>query len=227
MGMKKKYKVVAVSYLNTKPLLWGLLNTPEIAEQIELTLAIPSVCAAWLQAGEADLGLVPVAILPELENAQILSDYCIGAVGKVATVCIFSHVPIEKITHLYLDYHSRTSVELAQILLREYWKITPTLLPTYEGFEEHIGGTQAAVIIGDRAIMQLKKFEYVYDLAEIWQQHTRLPFVFAAWVSQKTLPDDFIAAFNAALARGIAEVPKLMYILPSPAPFFDLEILQL
>jgi chorismate dehydratase len=88
----KKIRVVAVSYLNTKPLLYGLLHSP-LAEQIDLQLQIPSVCASKLQRGEADLGLVPVAIIPELSNPHILSDYCIGTHGTVRTVCLFSERP--------------------------------------------------------------------------------------------------------------------------------------
>ena len=104
----KKIKITAVSYLNTKPLLYGLLKS-NLAQSVDLQLNIPSVCAQKLLNGEADLGLVPVAILPELQQPQIISDYCIGTVGAVKTVAIYSHVPIEKVESLYLDYHSRTS----------------------------------------------------------------------------------------------------------------------
>src|SRR5690606_25131179 len=105
-----------------------------------------SECARKLAEGEVDLGLVPVAVIPEIKNPTIISDYCIGTVGTVKTVCIFSQCPIEEMTHLYLDYHSRTSVELVQVLLREHWRLSPKLIAATPGFEEKISGTTGAVI---------------------------------------------------------------------------------
>ena len=218
----KKLNLTAVSYLNTKPLLFGLFKS-QIADQINLKLDIPSVCAQKLEAGEADLGLVPVAILPHLNTPYVISNYCIGTVGAVKTVGIFSHCPIDEITHLYLDHHSRTSVELAKILLQEYWHTQPEYLQAEEGYQEKIQGTKAGVIIGDRAIGQQKKFPYFYDLGEFWMKHTGLPFVFAAWVSNRPLDPDFVKAFNDALQKGIEAIPQLIYLIPPPHPSFDLE----
>jgi len=117
---KPKYTAAAVSYLNTKPFLYGIFNT-QMEEEVEIQLEIPSVCAAKLKDGTVDFGLVPVAIIPELKTPHIISDYCIGTEGAVKTVAIISDVEISEITDLYLDFHSRTSVQLAQILLREHW----------------------------------------------------------------------------------------------------------
>ena len=152
-------KITAVSYLNTKPLLYGLFKSG-LNEQIDLQLDIPSVCADKLVAGTVDLGLVPVASIPKLQHPHIVSDFCIGADGAVKTVCIFSDCPIEDLTHLYLDFHSRTSVQLAQVLLREYWNIQPILMQAKEGFIEKINGTTGAVVIGDRTIGLDLKHEY-------------------------------------------------------------------
>lgn len=215
-------KAVAVSYLNTKPLLYGIIKSG-LEKEIDLQLEIPSECARKLANGEVDMGLVPVAIIPELENPHIISDYCIGTVGAVESVCIFSDCPIEEMTHLHLDYHSRTSVQLAQVLLREHWHLSPELIPAEPGFETKIGGTTGAVIIGDRAIGLNKIYKYSYDLGEIWLAFSGLPFVFAAWVSNKPLDDEFIEKFNAAMELGISDIPNLMLILPSPVAGFDLQ----
>ena len=220
--MSEKVKVVAVSYLNTKPLLYGLLNHP-VAEQLELELEIPSICAEKLQSGSIDLGLVPVAIIPELDSPYIISDYCIGTVGSVQTVAIFSHCPIDEIESIYLDYHSRTSVELARILMREHWKIQPKELPTGPGFEEKIKDRTAALIIGDRAMGLEGQYPYIYDLGEAWQQHTGLPFVFAAWVSNKPLSPEFIQAFNEAIKKGLEQIPQLIFLIPPPVKGYDLK----
>ena len=218
--MKDKIRVTAVSYLNTKPLLYGLFKSP-VAAELDLKLDIPSVCAEKLRSGQADLGLVPVAILPELTQAYIVSDYCIGAEGEVKTVCIYAEKPLEELKTIYLDYHSRTSVELARILVREYWKVDAELLPAKPGFEKQIQGDTGALLIGDRTIGLDLKYPYVYDLGEAWLQHTGLPFVFAAWVSTKPLDPAFIQRFNAALKTGLDYIPELIYLLPTQ-PDFDL-----
>ena len=217
-------KITAVSYLNTKPLLYGIFKS-KINEKITLELNIPSVCADKLANGEVDLGLVPVAVIPKLPAAHIVSDYCIGTVGAVKTVGIYSNCPIEEMTHVFMDYHSRTSVQLAQILFRDYWHIQPELLTAQPGFEDKIEFTRGALIIGDRTIGLDKKYPYFYDLGAAWLEMTGLPFVFAAWVSTKPLEESFLKEFNAALKMGIDEIPQLMYILPRPSDSdFDLEL---
>lgn len=208
--------------MNTKPFLYGIFKN-KMEEEIDLQLDIPSVCAQKLQNGAVDLGLVPVAVIPELKDPIIISNYCIGTVGAVKTVSIFSQCPILEMTHLYLDYQSRTSVELAKILLKQYWKTSPVLLTAEPGFEEKIEFTRGALIIGDRTIGLEKKHRYIYDLGEAWMNFSGLPFVFAAWVSNRVLPQDFIERFNAALKRGLDEIPQLTYLLPQPNADFDLK----
>lgn len=217
----EKVKITAVSYLNTKPLLYGLLQS-EIANQIDLSLNIPSVCAQKLISKEADLGLVPVAILPELKTPHIVSDFCIGTDGAVATVCIYSHCPIEELDTIYLDYHSRTSVELTKILLKNYWKIQPNLIHAKPGYETNINGKTGALIIGDRAMGLDKVYPFCYDLGQAWRDYCGLPFVFALWISNKPLDEAFIKAFNSALQSGITGIPQLSFLIPSPNPDFDL-----
>lgn len=219
---KEKYKVTAVSYLNTKPFLYGIFQSA-VSEQIELSLDIPSVCAQKLQSGEADLGLVPVAVIPELTQPRIISDFCIGAEGAVKTVCLYSDVPIQNIEKIYLDFHSKTSVNLLKILLKKYWRVEPVLVPATEGYVKNMGGTTAGLVIGDRTIGLDEQFEYVYDLAEIWQLWTGMPFVFAAWVTNKELPNKFIKDFNTALSLGLAHIQELIYILPTQYFQFDLK----
>jgi len=217
----KKYKATAVSYLNTKPFLYGIFNT-EMDQEIDIQLDIPSVCANKLLSGEVDFGLVPVAIIPQLEHPYLISDYCIGTVGAVKTVAIYSDVPLEEVTELYLDFHSRTSVQLAQILLREHWQLAPTLLKAEEGFIDKIKDRRAAVVIGDRCIGLHQKHKYAYDLGTAWLELTGLPFVFATWVSNRPLPSDFVNRFNVAMQAGLDHIPQLVQLLPTPVAEFDL-----
>ena len=218
-----KVRIAAVSYLNTKPLLYGLLRDTALASQMELRLEIPSRCADLLLDDEVDLALVPVAILPELGDYELVSDFCIGSVGKVATVGIYSERPIEEVEAIFLDFHSRTSVRLTQLLLEEYWQLSPEFLSTEAGYIDQIGGNRAGLVIGDRAMGLEQRFAYHYDLGEIWQAHTGLPFVFAAWISKKPVSAEFSAAFNAAMATGIDHISELQFLLPSPHPDFDLK----
>jgi chorismate dehydratase len=217
----KKLNVTAVSYLNTKPFLYGLLKSR--LENIKLELNIPSRCAEMLATGEADLGLVPVAVIPSLQNPHIISNYCIGCDGPVRTVCLFSEVPLEKIERVYLDFHSRTSVKLTEILFAQHWGRWPQFLPAQKGFEENIKGTTAGLIIGDRTIEYEKRFPYIYDLGEVWKKMTGLPFIFAAWVSNRPLEPAFVEQFNQALSMGLDYIPELMYLLPTPNSGFSAE----
>ena len=217
----QKLRLTAVSYLNTKPFIYGIFRST-LSEHIELSLDIPSVCAQKLASGAVDLALAPVAILPQLKEAYLVSDYCIGAAGPVKTVCIFSEKPLEEISHIFLDFHSKTSATLAPILCREYWGVNPKFLPATAGFEKQIGGNTAGLIIGDRTIGMDQRFPLVYDLGEAWLKWTGKPFVFAAWVSTRPLSKDFIAQFNAALRMGIAHIPELTKIIPE-IPDFDVE----
>jgi chorismate dehydratase len=213
--------VAAVSYLNTKPLLYGIKRHAVINE-IELTEDYPSKIAQMLIDDEVDVGLIPVAAMLKLKQWHIVGDYCIGSEGPVASVCIFSQVPMEQIERIYLDYQSRTSVNLARILLREYWKKEVELVDaTGEDFREEIKGTAAGVVIGDRALQQRLQSKYIYDLAEAWKLHTGLPFVFAAWIANKKLPDEFVTAFNEANSVGFQHLDEV--IAENPYPFFDLE----
>ena len=188
----KKIKVGAVSYLNTKPLLYGIKRSDELMQQIDLIEEYPSKIATMLIDGALDVGLVPVSIIPKLKEWHIVADYCIGADGDVASVCLFSEVPVEKIDKVLLDYQSWTSVQLCKILLKHFWKISPVLEDTKENYMKDIAGTTAGVVIGDRALAQRKVSPYIYDLGGVWKTMTGQPFVFAAWIANRQLPNDFI-----------------------------------
>ena len=206
----KKIKVGAVSYLNTKPLLFGVERSAELMQQIELLKDYPSKIAKQLIDGDIDVGLVPVAIIPQLKEHYIVSDYCIGAEGNVASVCLFSDVEIDKVEKVLLDYQSRTSVNLFKVLLKNHWKKNIVLEDAQKEFSEDIKGTTGGVLIGDRALKQRKKSKFNYDLAGEWITMTGLPFVFAAWIANKELPPDFLELFNAKNAEGINNIEAVL-----------------
>ena len=161
------YKISVISYLNSIPFVHGL-NMSSISKSLNLQWDYPSVCADKLINNVVDIGLVPVVVLKDYPSFKIISEYCIGANGDVDTVCLFSNVPIQDVQEIYLDYQSRTSVELLKILCREYWKINPIFKQSKIGFENNINKNTSALIIGDRAFQANNKYEFVYDLSKYW-----------------------------------------------------------
>ena len=205
----KKLRVGSVSYLNAKPLIYGF-EKGEMKDQLELIIDYPSAIATQLIEDRIDIGLVPVAIIPFLKEYHIISDYCIGCDGEVATVCLFSDVPVEEIKTVLLDYQSKTSVALLKILLKDHWKISPELINAGEGYEKNINGTTAGLVIGDRAFAQRTKSKFIYDLGRAWKDMTGLPFVFAAWVSNKKLDPGFLENFNKANKDSLENLEEVL-----------------
>jgi len=200
--------------------MYGLESMP-VREKMDLVPDYPSLVAEKLIRGEIDLGLIPVASIPRLAESHIIGDYCIGAEGEIATVALFSEVPMDEIETVYLDYQSRTSVALLKYLLRESWGIYPRILQaTGEEYRDLIRGTTAGLVIGDRAFEQRKISTFIYDLGSEWKAITGLPFVFAAWVSNKPLDSAFIREFNEALAMGISRIDEI--VEETDFPLFDL-----
>lgn len=209
----------AVSYLNTKPLVYGF-EKGGMNEEIELIFDYPAKVAAMLLDETIDIGLIPVAVIPKLLSAHIISDFCIGASEPVASVCLFSNVPLQQITKILVDYQSRTSAALMKVLLKYHWNIDPELVDTQSGYQQGIQGTTAGLVIGDRALQQRALSTYIYDLAEEWRTFTGMPFLFAAWVANKKLPEDFISRFNNATGEGLQHLKEIV----AANPFADYDL---
>jgi len=198
----KKIRISAVSYTNTKPFLYGIQHT-EIINKIDLSLDIPSDCAQKLIDDEADIGLIPVAATLDLPEWHLVSDYCIGAVGAVNSVFIFSNCPIEEVQTLQLDPESRSSNNLAKVLLKNYWKLQPLLVANAIDYGKLTNKQTAFVQIGDRTFGKADQYPYVYDLAAEWTAFTGLPFTFAAWIANKPISPEFMEEFNQSLQFGL------------------------
>lgn len=204
-----KTRVSIVSYLNSKPFLFGLKKS-DIASQIDMTLDIPAKVAAKLDLNLADIGLIPVAGLDDLNDYNIVSDFCIGSIGKVRTVILASEVPLEQMETILMDYQSRSSVTLTKILAEFYWKRTYQWKSTCANFHlKSIKGNTAGIVIGDRVFDIENRYPYIYDLSEEWYNFTRLPFVFAVWAANKKLNPEFEKDFNKALSFGIDKIAEI------------------
>lgn len=183
---------------------------------------MPSDCAQKLIDGVVDIGLIPVAATLNMPYWEIVSNYCIGAVGAVNSVFIFSNCDISEVKNIQLDPESRSSNNLAKVLLKNYWKVTPEQITNALDYTKNPDPNTAFVQIGDRTFGKKEQFKYVYDLAEEWQNFTGLPFVFAAWIANKPISADFIDEFNQSLKYGLDHRAELIKSLPS-RPDFDLE----
>ena len=218
--MEKKIRIGAVSYLNTRPLLYGLKEHP-VASQIDLQEAYPSKVAAMLLNDEIDIGLIPVAILPNLPEYHLISDFCIGCDGPVASVALFSDEHIGSLNKVILDYQSRTSAMLLRLLFRDYWKLDIQFINAgTEDFRKEIHDHVGGLVIGDRAFEQARHSRFMYDLGEAWKLHTGMPFVFATWVSNKQIAQTFIRDFNEANAIGVRQLERVA--ADHPEATFDL-----
>lgn len=190
-------------------------------QQIELIEDYPSKIASLLLHNEIDVALVPVAIIPQLQQSFLISKYCIGANGNVASVSLFSEVSIENIETVLLDYQSKTSVALTQILFNHFWKKEVQFIDASQNYINEIKGTTAAVVIGDRALQLGNSLPFIYDLSAAWKLYTGLPFVFATWVANKSLPKEFIVAFDKCMQVGLDNIDAV--VAENGIHFYDLK----
>jgi chorismate dehydratase len=205
-----KIRISAVKYANTYPFIWGLKESG-FDKRVILETDHPADCAAKLISGKADIGLIPVAVLPLIKNYHIISDYCIGANGKVRTVMLLSNCPFGEIESINLDYRSKSSVNLTKVLAKNMWKKEYRWVNTSEQFDfVNIGKKEAVVLIGDQCFVFETLFKYKLDLAEEWKKQTGLPFVFACWAANRDLDIEFVNDFNSALKSGVDNIDKVV-----------------
>ena len=179
----------AVSYLNTRPLVWGLMNGPQQG-QVQLDFDLPSVCAQRLADSAVDAGLVPVVEVARQHLAQIGS-LGIACRGPVRSILLLSKVPIKDVRTLALDTSSRSSVVLASIILEQGYNLQPETVSMPPDLTAMLGKADAALIIGDPALRIDPKASglHALDLGEEWFKLTQLPMVFAIWAGAKANPD--------------------------------------
>jgi chorismate dehydratase len=205
-----KIRISAVKYANTYPFIFGLSESGFDKKAI-IETDHPADCANKLITGRADIGLIPVAALPLLKEYHLVSDYCIGAVTNVRTVMLLSNTPFDEITTIFLDYRSRTSVNLVKVLAKNFWKREFIWINTSEEFNFiGISSGQAVVLIGDQCFEYENKYIYRTDLARAWIDFTGLPFVFAAWTANKVIDVTFIREFNEALESGLRNIDAVV-----------------
>jgi chorismate dehydratase len=179
---RPRVRVGAVSYLNTRPMIYSL---PSIAPQAEIEVDVPSRLADRLRQGLLDVATIPSIEYFRFPGATIVSDACVACHGPVESVKLYGRKPVRQIETLALDEGSRTSVAMSRILLADRFGVRPSLEPLPIGASAEDSNADAVMLIGDRGMLAPPgEFEFVWDLGEEWSQWTGLPFVFSMWVAR-------------------------------------------
>lgn len=205
--MSQPVRVSAVSFLNARPLVDGLVGRDDFAVDFDL----PSVCAERLHRGEVDLGLIP-AIEYLHGDYRLVPDVAIGSDGPILSVAVFTRVPIHQVRTLALDTSSRTSVALTRVLCAKLWRIVPEMRPATPDLGGMLAGADAALLIGDPAldVSPVPPGVEKIDLGESWRTLTGLPFVYAAWAGRPgVVTAGHVAELTAARDRGVAGIERL------------------
>jgi chorismate dehydratase len=214
----------AVGYLNARPLVHGLDARKDL---FSIRFDVPSTCAALLHAGEIDLGMIPsIEYQQGPEAYRIVPDLGIVSDGDVASVALFTRVPIEDIRTIGLDTSSRTSAGLTRILCREAWHIDPRFEPIPPDVAARVEGCDAALLIGDPALFLDHESAGLMkvDLGAEWTKMTGLPFVWAVWAGRAdALTPAHVAALQEARDAGVADSDAIAdaYCAITPKPADD------
>lgn len=208
LAQRRALRLGAVSYLNTKPLVYGLDAYPD---RFDVRFDVPAKCAELLHEGRVDLGLIP-AIEYLRGHYAIVPDISIASDGPVATVAIFTRKPVREVETLALDLSSRTSVALTRVLCAKHWQITPKFTPAEPDLEAMLHRADAALVIGDPAfeIDPSKHKVTKIDLGAEWKAMTGLPFVYAMWVGRPgAVSAEQCRALQQARDAGVAQLPQI------------------
>jgi chorismate dehydratase len=179
-------RVSVVQYLNSVPLVWGMLHG-EQQGKYELQFASPAGCADAVRQRKADIGVVPSIEYQRMEHMQILTGISIASKEEAKSVLLLSKVPIAKVQNVAVDNSSRTSAALLRVLMRKFYSRWINIHPAAPRPEEMFKRADAALLIGDPALTYDGQVPEIYDLAAEWKRFTGLPFVFALWIGHEDL----------------------------------------
>ncbi len=207
LNSQKRLRIGAVSYLNTKPLIYHL---NEQVPSHDLFLDLPSRLADRLAAGDLDVALIPSVEYFKGRNLRIVSNACIACHGNVRSVRLLFRVPPREVRTLALDEGSRTSAALSQVLLSERFGIRPQKqpLPITADYRDVVA--DAVLIIGDRA-MEVDTSQYVqtWDLGAEWLSQTGFPFVFAMWVASARASEELALGLENSRDAGLCNIQEI------------------
>jgi len=176
--------------------MWDFEHEPEqsrLAEHYSIHRTMPSDCAAQLESGDADIGLIPIASYATIGGLSILPGCTIASMDRVRSILLVvrSGVELSRVKTVAADTSSLTSLAYTQILFHRHWGGTPELVPHAPDLEAMLSRCDAALLIGDPALLALERqqqrehhtgesLDYV-DLAHEWRERTGTPWVSAFW----------------------------------------------
>lgn len=178
-----KPKVSVVQYLNTVPLIWGMLHGEQQCKY-ELAYTTPAGCADAVREGKADIGIIPSIEYQRIDGLCVVRGVSIASNGEVKSVLLLSRVPVERVRTVAADNSSRTSVALARILLEKFYLRQVEMAAAEPEPDEMLKHADSALVIGDPALAYRGPAPHIYDLAAEWRKFTGLPFVFAFWAGR-------------------------------------------
>ncbi|HEX6504251.1 MAG TPA: menaquinone biosynthesis protein [Terriglobales bacterium] len=208
--MSRRLRISAISYLNTAPLMWDFEHGASRAP-FDIQYTIPSGCAAALQRGEADIGIIPAAAYASIPGLVILPDISIAARRAVRSILLVSKVALDRIRTVALDTSSLTSVALTRVIFSKWLGGGRIFTPMAPDLDRMLVEHDAALVIGDPALQVDRQRYLTFDLAEEWIRFTGKPFVFAFWaVREQALENaeglDLAAIFQQSRDNGLQPV---------------------
>ena len=207
--------IAASSYLNAAPLWYSFLYGEQKSRCTLVSDVAPIRCAQLLAERRADAALIPVIEYQRQSDLLIAPGACVASKTQVYSVVLASRVPLTEVRSVTLDTTSRTSAALVEIIFSHFYNLTPDYRTAPPRIREMLETSDAALIIGDPAMMIDRAGLHVYDLAEEWRRHTGLPFVFAFWAMRRDAAHAFGATgerrvdFRAARREGVAHAEEL------------------
>ncbi len=202
--------IAASSYLNAAPLCYSFVYGSQQSRCLFLSDEAPARCAEMLSDKSADAALIPAIEYQRIADLLAVPDACVASKSTVWSVILAAKTPINEVRSVALDTSSRTSAALIQIILNRFYGLHPVYDAAPPRLGEMLTGHDAALMIGDPAMLIERTGLHVYDLAEEWRKHTALPFVFAFWAvraDSTAWPGE--VNFLAAKREGLAHLDEL------------------
>lgn len=179
-------RIGAAWFLNTKPLIYGFQNDPDLQAKVEMVYDIPAVNEIQLFKNEVDLALVPsIEYAKHASLYELIPSGCISSDSSVKSVMLFFNKNLDGLKRIAIDQSSRTSVMLLKILMQEKFGISPEYHIMKPDLDVMLHECDAALLIGDNALKSTLRTPNYLDLAEEWIDMTQLPFVFAVWAGRR------------------------------------------
>lgn len=210
------FRVGAVSFLNAKPIVYGL-EMGGAEESVDLQFHLPAVCTELLLQDQLDVAIIPSIQYTLSESLYLVPDISISSYGPVASVLLYCKKDISDVKTIAVDERSRTSVALLKILCSEFYMIQPEFVVSEPDVATMLETNDAGLVIGDRALYNSDKYHEIRDLASDWRELTTLPFVFAVMAGfEDAVSPDRVHMLWESLSQGLNNIRKIAANHPGP-----------